>query len=93
MRACVLPVLRCHRDAATTIVPGSHKSLLLHPRVHSKDNGEGNMRVDGATLEGAVEVHLKAGDAVRPPHCRRRRSHRPIQLAPRLTANARCTVL
>ena len=50
---------------ATTLVPGSHKSLFLHPRVHSSQTGEGNMRVNGATLEGAIEVHLKAGDAVR----------------------------
>ena len=51
---------------ATTLVPGSHKSLFLHPRVHSSETGEGNMRINGATLEGAIEVHLKAGDAVRP---------------------------
>ena len=51
---------------ATTLVPGSHKSLFLHPRVHSSETGEGNMRVNGAMLEGAIEVHLKAGDAVRP---------------------------
>ena len=47
------------------VVPGSHKSLFLHLRVHSSQTGEGNMRVNGATLEGAIEVHLKAGDAVR----------------------------
>jgi hypothetical protein len=55
---------------ATTLVPGSHKSLFLHPRVHSPQSGEGNMRVDGATLEAAVEVYLKAGDAVRCPRSR-----------------------
>lgn len=64
LRVVVSSAVGCVLYTATTVVPGSHKSLLLHPRVHSTQTGEGNMRVDGATLEGATEVHLKAGDAV-----------------------------
>ena len=59
------PWVRQCTCAATTLVPGSHKSVFLHPRVHNPETGEGNMRVNGATLEGAIEVHLKAGDAVK----------------------------
>ena len=48
-------------DGCTTLVPGSHKGLFRHPRVA----GSGNMRVDGAQLEGAADMHLGPGGARR----------------------------
>ncbi len=48
-------------DGATVIVPGSHKSALRHPR--QKTSG-GISEAFGEAVEGAVEVHLKAGDAL-----------------------------
>lgn len=44
-------------DGATMTVPGSHKSNLLHPAFKEKAPS-----VD--QVEGAVEVHIKAGDAI-----------------------------
>jgi ectoine hydroxylase-related dioxygenase (phytanoyl-CoA dioxygenase family) len=41
------------------VIPGSHKSNLPHPHAGDYDKLE---RMDA--LEGAVEVHLKAGDAL-----------------------------
>lgn len=46
-------------DGGTMIVPGSHKSNLPHPQCAEFHAQE---RMDA--LEGAVEVHLKKGDAV-----------------------------
>lgn len=46
-------------DGATMVIPGSHKSNLPHPHAGNYDKLE---RMDA--LEGAVEVHLKAGDAL-----------------------------
>ena len=69
---CCLPPVSAQvtRLCPQVLVPGSHKSVFLHPRVHGVGGagGEGNMRVDGRRLEGAMEVHLKAGDAVRSSH-------------------------
>ena len=46
------------RDAgATVLVPGSHKSMIKHPT-------QQQMRTEGSLVEGAEEVHLKAGDAI-----------------------------
>lgn len=46
-------------DGATMVVPGSHKSNMVHPLAGDY------VRLDRMdTLEGAVEVHLKKGDAV-----------------------------
>jgi hypothetical protein len=46
-------------DGPTRVVPGSHKSNLIHPALESDD------RVfRDAHVEGAVEVPLKAGDAI-----------------------------
>jgi len=54
-------------DGATMVIPGSHKSNIIHPEFlkpnHAASWGEG----DGASMNGvagAVEVHLKAGDAL-----------------------------
>lgn len=54
-------------DGATMVIPGSHKSNLAHPafldpgwRRQWEDSGGGS--VDN--IPGAVEVHLKAGDAI-----------------------------
>ncbi len=54
-------------DGATMVIPGSHKSNIVHPafmqrdRVHEwSDTGGGS--VDG--ISGAIEVHMKAGDAI-----------------------------
>jgi ectoine hydroxylase-related dioxygenase (phytanoyl-CoA dioxygenase family) len=46
-------------DGATMVVPGSHKSNLPHPNMGNYMNLD---RMDA--LEGAVEVHLKKGDAL-----------------------------
>lgn len=48
-------------DGATMVIPGSHKSNLVHPQFQP-GYGEDNLSMDGT--EGAVEVHLKAGDAI-----------------------------
>jgi ectoine hydroxylase-related dioxygenase (phytanoyl-CoA dioxygenase family) len=47
-------------DGATMVIPGSHKSSFAHP-VFNKPWNE-RQRMD--TIEGAIEVHLKAGDAL-----------------------------
>ncbi|WP_433304071.1 phytanoyl-CoA dioxygenase family protein [Actinoplanes sp. CA-030573] len=46
-------------DGATMVVPGSHKSNLPHPLAGDYDGGD---RMD--RLPGAVEVHLRRGDAL-----------------------------
>jgi ectoine hydroxylase-related dioxygenase (phytanoyl-CoA dioxygenase family) len=46
-------------DGPTMVVPGSHKSNFPHPNIGNYQAGD---RMDA--LEGAVPVHLKAGDAV-----------------------------
>lgn len=48
-------------DGATMLVPGSHKANFEHPDVATHNWGAGKS-VDG--VEGAVEVHMKAGDAL-----------------------------
>ena len=50
-------------DGATMVVPGSHKANLPHPEFARASMADGESRsADG--VEGAVEVHLEAGDAV-----------------------------
>lgn len=47
-------------DGATMVIPGSHKSNFQHP-----ERGEGEDRKKSVdTFTGAIEVHLKAGDAL-----------------------------
>ncbi len=46
-------------DGATMVIPGSHKSNFPHPNAGNYAKLD---RMD--TLEGAIEVHLKKGDAV-----------------------------
>jgi ectoine hydroxylase-related dioxygenase (phytanoyl-CoA dioxygenase family) len=49
-------------DGGTMLIPGSHKSNFLHP-----DFAEHRMKPEGATvegIEGAIEVHMQAGDAI-----------------------------
>lgn len=50
-------------DGATMVIPGSHKSNFLHP-----DFEKHKMKPDQMTslndVEGAIEVHLQAGDAL-----------------------------
>jgi len=49
-------------DGATMVVPGSHKANFPHPQsADAKMQGQATS-VDG--VEGAVEVHLEAGDAL-----------------------------
>ena len=50
-------------DGATMVIPASHKSNFTHPEfgAHTMKTGEARS-ADG--LEGAIEVHLKAGDAL-----------------------------
>lgn len=47
-------------DGGTMLIPGSHKSNFLHPGV--KAGWDENQRIDA--VEGALEVHLKRGDAL-----------------------------
>lgn len=49
-------------DGATMVIPGSHKSNLRHPQTVALDNRDAQTSVDG--IAGAVEVHLRAGDAL-----------------------------
>jgi ectoine hydroxylase-related dioxygenase (phytanoyl-CoA dioxygenase family) len=49
-------------DGATMVIPGSHKSNLRHPQTVAVEKRSDHTSVDG--IEGAVEVHLKAGDAL-----------------------------
>jgi len=48
-------------DGATMVIPGSHKSNLVHPQFQP-GYGNGTSSVDG--VEAAIEVHLQAGDAI-----------------------------
>jgi hypothetical protein len=54
-------------DGATTVVPGSHKSNLIHPAMAS---GGGKIEYDSSdptapdAFGTAVEIHQKAGDAL-----------------------------
>lgn len=49
-------------DGATMVIPGSHKSNLRHPQTVPVESRHEQSSVDGVI--GAVEVHLKAGDAL-----------------------------
>ncbi|WP_274650763.1 phytanoyl-CoA dioxygenase family protein [Paenibacillus humicola] len=50
-------------DGATMVVPGSHKSNIRHPQaVNIGDENKQYSSVDD--VEGAIECHLKAGDAL-----------------------------
>tara|TARA_R110002020_G_scaffold47707_26_gene135892 strand:- start:636 stop:1484 length:849 start_codon:yes stop_codon:yes gene_type:complete len=49
-------------DGATMVIPGSHKSNLRHPQTVALDRRDEQTSVDG--VAGAVEIHLKAGDAL-----------------------------
>lgn len=50
-------------DGATMVIPASHKANFRHPQFGSASMAERQVRsVDG--VEGAVEVHLDAGDAI-----------------------------
>ncbi len=53
-------------DGATMVIPGSHKSNIIHPEFLRKQTNEwgegGGGSVDG--VPGAVEVHMKAGDSI-----------------------------
>ena len=46
-------------DGATMAIPGSHKSNLIHPAFE-----DGTGKVGLQDVEGATEIHLKAGDAL-----------------------------
>ena len=49
-------------DGATMVIPGSHKSNLKHPQTVALDDRNAELSTDGTV--GAIEVHLKAGDAL-----------------------------
>jgi ectoine hydroxylase-related dioxygenase (phytanoyl-CoA dioxygenase family) len=49
-------------DGGTLVIPGSHKSNLKHPDARYYDETGHVVRADH--LEGVIEVHLKAGDAL-----------------------------
>jgi len=48
-------------DGGTMVIPGSHKSNFPHPQFGEHVIAEG-ASVEGAA--GAIEVHMKAGDAI-----------------------------
>lgn len=48
-------------DGATMVIPGSHKSNLIHPAF---SGGASDPGASLETVEGAIEVHMKAGDAL-----------------------------
>lgn len=49
-------------DGATMVIPGSHKSNIMHPEFAEAAMASEATSVDGVT--GAIEVHLNAGDAI-----------------------------
>lgn len=49
-------------DGATMVVPGSHKANLPHPDFEKHQMSGADAAVDD--VEGAIEVHLNAGDAL-----------------------------
>lgn len=49
-------------DGATMVVPGSHKSNVPHPQTVPLDKRGEEASMDG--IEGAIECHLNAGDAL-----------------------------
>ena len=59
-------------DGATMVIPGSHKSNIIHPAFERRGGnlgmgakvGEAQKRRGLEEVEGAVEVHYKAGDAL-----------------------------
>jgi hypothetical protein len=50
-------------DGGTMLIPGSHKSNIVHPQhaEHAIKSGQ-NTSVDG--VEGAIQVHMNAGDVL-----------------------------
>lgn len=49
-------------DGATMLIPGSHKSNFAHPDYDEFVMSEEGSSMD--TMEGAVEIHMRAGDAL-----------------------------
>lgn len=50
-------------DGATMVIPGSHKANFVHPQFEQSKMKSGQVAsVDG--VEGAIEAHLKKGDAL-----------------------------
>jgi Phytanoyl-CoA dioxygenase (PhyH) len=49
-------------DGGTRVLPGSHKSNFMHPALKAPFSERG--KLDDEQVEGSVEVHLKAGDAL-----------------------------
>ena len=49
-------------DGGTMLIPGSHKSNFSHPHFDRHRMQPGGATVEG--IEGAVEMHMKAGDAL-----------------------------
>jgi hypothetical protein len=49
-------------DGATMVVPGSHKSNIRHPETVAIEKRGEEASMDG--IEGAIECHLEAGDAL-----------------------------
>lgn len=50
-------------DGATMVIPGSHKSNLENPTIHANRIKPGEA-TSADNVEGAIEVHMKAGDAL-----------------------------
>ena len=54
-------------DGATMVIPGSHKSNIVHPEFLNPKRGEEWQEGKGGSVDGvagAQEVHMKAGDAI-----------------------------
>jgi hypothetical protein len=54
-------------DGATMVIPGSHKSNIVHPEFLNPKRGDEWQEGKGGSVDGvagAQEVHMKAGDAI-----------------------------
>lgn len=53
-------------DGATMVIPGSHKSNIIHPAFYATNTDQWGEKGGGSVegIPGAIEVHLNAGDAV-----------------------------
>ena len=50
-------------DGATMVIPGSHKANFVHPQYH-QNTIQAGQATSADDMEGAIEVHLNAGDAL-----------------------------
>ena len=51
-------------DGATVVIPGSHKSTVVHPHLADSEHDSYRNEVPASDVLGSAEVHLKAGQAI-----------------------------